>query len=233
MPEPDRGDTPVITHISPRRRATTFLVISVATGVVLGLLSSIAPAASATANTKPEIARTQAAWTQSLLRLPRPKTGCYTSSFPRVEWKPVTCGVPPRHPAIPLHGHSKPFTVGNGGSNDFAGRPTPTIVAVEGTFPSPSPGLTESGPIANSGPAIADTYTLQVNTNNFTSAACAGSPNPNCKGWEQFVYENNPSVHWVYVQYWLIMCNANCPAGGWTQFPYNGGPRPRGYCMCA
>jgi hypothetical protein len=114
--------------------------------------------------------------------------------------------------------------VGGGGSNDFSGNSTGgNIVGVEGSFPSISAGLTESGPIANSGPAVSDAYSLQINTNQFTSTACAGSPNPNCKGWEQFVYENNNVSHRVLIQYWLIQYNATCPAGGWTQFTFSGG----------
>jgi len=207
---------------SPRRRATTFLGISVAASVVFGFLSSIAvsaqaetpkperPAASATAATKPEIAKTREAWRKSLLKLPQPKPGCYTSSFPRVEWKPVPCGAPPPYPMPPARGHHGAFVVGNG--TDYAAHPTTaTISAVESSFPSVSNGITESGPIANAGAALADTYSLQINTNQFTSGACAGSPNPNCKGWEQIVYENNPSAHRAYIQYWLIKYNATCP----------------------
>ena len=111
--------------------------------------------------------------------------------------------------------------MGGGGSNDFAANPSGTISAVEGSFASVSAGLTESGPIANTGPAVADAYTLQVNTNFFASAACAGSPNLGCQGWEQFVYENNNVSHRVFIQYWLIQYNAACPAG-WTQFNFTG-----------
>jgi hypothetical protein len=92
---------------------------------------------------------------------------------------------------------------------------------VEGSFANISAGLTESGPIANSGPAITDAYTLQINTNTFTSTACAGSPNPGCHGWEQFVYENNNVSHRAFIQYWLIAFNTTCPAG-WTQFSFIG-----------
>ncbi len=224
------------TPSSPRRRTTTFFGIIVARIVLFGLLSSIAvsaqpekpkskasTASSAAAATKPEIAKTRYAWRQSLLRLRQPKTGCYTSSFPRVEWKPVACGTPPPYPIQPARGHAKHFVVGGGGSNDFAAQPTTgTISAVEGSFVSVSSGITESGPIANSGPAVTDAYTLQVNTNFFTSTACAGSPNSGCQGWEQFVYENNNTSHRVFIQYWLIKYNTTCPGGGWTQFSFSG-----------
>lgn len=155
-------------------------------------------------------------------RLPQPKPGCYTASFPRVEWKPVACGAPPKYPILPTRGLAKHFVVGGGGSNDFAANPTGAISAVEGTFVSVSPGITESGPIANSGSAISDAYTLQINTNQFSSSVCAGSPNPKCKGWEQFVYVNDIFSHFVFIQYWLIKYNTTCPSSSWTQFSFNG-----------
>jgi len=222
------------TPSSPGRRATTFFGVIVAVSVLFGPLSSVAAPAppqrpkpkastpsSAAAATKPAIAKTRSAWRKSLLRLPHPETGCYASSFPRVEWKPVTCGTPPDYPILPARGHAKHFVVGGGGSNDFAANPTGTISAVEGSFASVSAGITESGPIGNTGPAVADAYTLQVNTNTFASSACAGSPNPSCQGWEQFVYENNNVSHRVFIQYWLIQYNTACPAG-WTQFNFTG-----------
>lgn len=179
-----------------------------------------ASGASSAASPVPRIAATRQAWHRLLRQLPKPAEGCYTATFPRVEWKAVPCGAPPDYPMLPSRGAASHFIVG-GGVNDFAANPTGTISAVEGTFPSISSGLTESGPIANAGPAIANAYTFQINTNQFTSAtACAGSPNPDCKGWEQFVYENNNVSHRVFIQYWLIRYNAPCPSAAWTQFSF-------------
>lgn len=222
---------------SSRTRATSsFPRALVGACSLIGLLASNAiaapsttpPASPPTASVargvvkRPQIAKTQVAWRKSLLQLERPAEGCYESSFPRVEWRPVACGEAPKYPMPPARGMAKHFVVGGGGSNDFAANPTGTISAVEGTFPSISAGLTESGPIANSGSNIANTYTLQINTNQFTSSACAGSPNPDCKGWEQFVYENNNVSHRAFIQYWLIRFNTTCPAGGWQQFSFAG-----------
>jgi hypothetical protein len=209
------------TPSSQGRCATTFFGTIVGMSILFGLSSIVVSPAAAQ---RPEIAKTQAAWRQSLLRLPRPKTGCYTSTSPRVEWNPVPCGVPPRYPLQPARGHARHFVVGGGGANDYAANPTGHISAVEGSFPNISAGLNESGPIANAGAAIANAYTLQVNTNFFASTACAGSPNPNCKGWEQFIYENNNASHRVFIQYWLIAYNTACPAGGWQQFGFTGDP---------
>lgn len=81
----------------------------------------------------------------------------------------------------------------------------------------------ESGPIGNAGPPIANAYTLQLNTDQFASTVCASSPNPACKGWEQFVFENYGSSGRAYIQYWLIKYNTTCPAGGgWNQFSFTG-----------
>ena len=182
------------------------------------------PKAAATAPTPPrkvEIARTREAWSKSMAKLPQPKEGCYTAEFPRVEWKPVTCGEAPKYPMIPPRAKPGHFVVGGGGANDFSAHPTATISAVEGTFPSISSGLTESGPIANTGPAVDNAYTLQINANQFTSSICPAT-STDCKGWEQFVYENNDTQHRVFIQYWLIKFNATCPSSDWTQFQFTG-----------
>ena len=156
-----------------------------------------------------------------MTKLPQPKEGCYTAEFPRIEWKQVTCGEAPKYPMMPARGKARHFVVGGGGSNDFAPHTTGTINAVEGSFASISSGLTESGPIANSGPNIDNAYTLQINANQFNSSLCPAA-STDCKGWEQFVYENNNSVHRVFIQYWLIKFNATCPSSAWTQFQFTG-----------
>jgi hypothetical protein len=205
------------------------LIIAAALPAVSQTSKDVAARVTAAQTPNPELVRAQSEWHQALLKLPHPKPGCYRATYPRVEWIEVTCNPAPKYPAIPTHGVPKPFTVGNGGSNDFASNPTGTIIGVDGTFPNPSVGLTESGPIANSGPSLSDTYTLQINANPFNGGACAGSPNPGCKAWQQFVYENNAlGTHDVYIQYWLLKYNAACPSLAWTQFQFTG--HPEIYC---
>jgi hypothetical protein len=177
----------------------------------------------AAAQARPQIARTQPAWRQAMQRLPRPAPGCYTSAFPRVEWRTVPCGPAPDYPIIPRTGGATHFVVGNG-TNDFVAQPANPISAAEGTFVAVSAGITESGPIGNSGPSIANAYTLQINTDQFVSGACAGSPNAGCRGWQQFVYENNNFDRRVFIQYWLIKYNAPCPSAAWTQFSFTNNP---------
>ncbi|GAB1642123.1 hypothetical protein KRMM14A1259_25460 [Krasilnikovia sp. MM14-A1259] len=112
--------------------------------------------------------------------------------------------------------------VGNG--SDIAAQvPTGFISTAIGSFDSVVNVTSESGPIGNSGPSIANAYTLQLNTNFFASTACAGSPNPGCQGWQQFVYANDGSSGAAFIQYWLLQYNAPCPAGvGWHTFSFAG-----------
>jgi hypothetical protein len=83
-------------------------------------------------------------------------------------------------------------------------------------------GITESGPINNAGNPVTNAYTLQLNTNFFTTTVCAG--HVGCLGWEQFVFENDGtssmSSAGVYIQYWLIGYGATCPDSTWI--PYFG-----------
>jgi hypothetical protein len=59
-----------------------------------------------------------------------------------------------------------------------------------------------------SDPGGQNSYSLQLNTNNFNSAAlCAGQAG--CVGWQQFI-RDNPGT--VYIQYWLINHGSPCPA---------------------
>ena len=169
----------------------------------------------------PEEAKKRKDWALSIHKKAAPNKGCFTANYPDTEWKEVPCG-PARHiPMVPRRG-SRLFVVGNG--NDVSAEtPTGFISQAIGDFENISNVTSESGPIGNSGPSLANAYTLQINMNQFTSTACSGSPNPNCKGWQQFVYENNGSSGAAYIQYWLIQYNATCPAGqNWNQFSFTG-----------
>src|SRR3989442_12024855 len=102
----------------------------------------------------------------------------------------------PRHGVVTL-------TVGN--RNDVSAQaPTGHISSATGSFDTLTNVTSESGPIGNAGASLANTYTLQVNTEFFTTTVCNASTNTNCRGWEQFVFENSPSISRAYIQYWLI-----------------------------
>jgi hypothetical protein len=83
--------------------------------------------------------------------------------------------------------------------------------AAEGSFDSVTGVTSETGQERGSGGQVANTYTLQLNTNRFSTSVCSGSPNLGCRGWQQFVYSSYSQV--ILIQYWLIRYNAACPAG--------------------
>jgi hypothetical protein len=161
-------------------------------------------------------------WRREMSAIPLPKKGCFTAVYPGKEWREVPCVPAPNYPQPPRRG-ARPFVVGN--SNDVSAQtPSGFISQATGSFVTVSGVSSESGPIANSGPAVANAYTLQLNTNFMPgSVSCAGSPNPGCQGWQQFVFDNNGSGGSVYIQYWLIKYNTTCPAGqNWNQFSFTG-----------
>ena len=131
----------------------------------------------------PEEKQKRKEWNDSILRKPAPRKGCFNADYPSTDWKEVPCGTAPNIPAPPRRG-PRPAVVGNG--NDIAaGAPSGHITQAIGHFENVTNVTSESGPIGNAGPSIADTYTLQINSDFFTgSTACAGSPNPGCQGWE-------------------------------------------------
>ena len=65
---------------------------------------------------------------------------------------------------------------------------------------------------------IANVYSLQLNTQFFSTVSCAnlGSPDPqNCVGWEQFAYDTGPPVG-LFIEYWLADFGpggTKCPSG--------------------
>jgi hypothetical protein len=160
-------------------------------------------------------------WQNKVVQVSQPAKGCFTAEYPNLEWRATACAAVPDLPQPPKRG-SRPLVVGNG--NDIAAQvPSGFISTAIGSFDSVVNVTSESGPIGNSGPSIANAYTLQLNTNFFASTACAGSPNPGCQGWEQFVYANDGSSGVAFIQYWLIQYNAPCPGGvGWNTFSFTG-----------
>jgi hypothetical protein len=160
-------------------------------------------------------------WQNRIAQVPQPGKGCFLAEYPTMEWQATACAPARNLPQPPHHG-ARPLVVGNG--DDVAAQvPAGFISTAIGSFDSVVNVTSESGPIGNSGPSIANAYTLQMNTNFFASTACAGSPNPGCQGWQQFVYENDGSSGAAYIQYWLIKYNAPCPGGvGWNTFSFVG-----------
>ena len=220
---------------SARRRVTRVLRIMVTAGLLSGFLSSLTasaqpapPSPQATpaqtapqAASQPPPAMSQEDWHATMSRTPLPKKGCFNATYPSMEWQEVPCVATPPYPQPP-RGGPRTEVVGNGTDwvANVAG--TGTISSTVGSFDSVTGVTSESGPIGNTGPSVANAYTLQLNTDFFPSTvSCAGSPNPACQGWQQFVFENYGSAGRVYIQYWLYKYNATCPANAnWNQFSF-------------
>lgn len=156
-------------------------------------------------------------WRSSIRVLPLPSRGCFNASYPRVQWLRIACRAAPHHPYVPAQGFF-PGEVGNG--NDYSAEVPGLITSAIGSFPSVSAGASETGIEPSSGHSEPNTLTLQLNSNFFSTPACAGARHPSeCEGWQQFVYVDSPSENEVFMQYWLLRYDKTCPKG-WLQFSF-------------
>jgi hypothetical protein len=175
--------------------------------------------ADAAACTSPDELSRQEDWRKSMSELPLPGKGCFESAYPDKVWRVVPCKMAPNMPMTPRIG-PRPQVIGKG--NDISAEaPSSFISSATGSFDTVNNVTSLSSPIGNAGAAVNNAYTLQLNTNPFNSSACAGSPNPNCQGWEQFVYFTDGSTGSLFIQYWLLNYNATCPAN-WKPFQFTG-----------
>ncbi len=164
------------------------------------------------------------AWALSMHQTQAPKDkGCFTADYPSTEWREVACVTPPN---IPMPPRQTAFAIGSGNGDVSAGAPSGTITQTIGSFENVVNVTSESGPIGNTGPSIANAYSLQINTNFMTTGTgCAGSPNTtDCQTWEQWIYENDGSTGFAHTQYWILRYNTTCPDATWNQFSFTGDP---------
>ncbi len=160
------------------------------------------------------------AWHQAIRALRLPGTGCFTASFPNVQWQAVSCRPAPDVPFGPATEGSPLFTVGDG--VDYSAVSSGGLLSsVTGSFPSVSAWITEKGVVPVPGnPKMANTFSLQLNSSFFSgSPACSAATKPKyCLAWQQFVYatspDSAPSVSpQLFMQYWLIDYGPTCPKG--------------------
>ena len=183
----------------------------------LGVLAAVALAAaglstgSAVAATAP-VPHTKAAWQADIAHVRQPVRGCYRASYPTLAWHAVTCVAAPKIPLVPT-----PDAVGDG--QDYSAQVSGLISHATGTFQNVTSGITEKGQVGGSGSDVANSFSLQLNTQFFSgSPACSGSSDPaNCLAWQQFVYTyETKSIGYIFMQYWLINYDATCPSGWYT-----------------
>ncbi|MDI1459830.1 hypothetical protein QEZ54_02510 [Catellatospora sp. KI3] len=192
-----------------------------AVALTAALLVSTAPAQAATIDTHPSLAAQQD-WQTRISQLAKPAQGCFTAVYPAVEWQRAACVTPSKNPMVPRPAAPnnprtgpRPMVVGNG--DDLSAKaPSGFIFNAIGSFDNVSGVTSVSSPPGGVGAPVANAYSLQLNTDFFVSTACAASPDPNCRGWEQFIFANNGTSGMSFIQYWLIFYNAPCPAGWFT-----------------
>jgi hypothetical protein len=191
-------------------------------GLVCFACSALWAQATSSENPSADELRLRDDWRVSLAQVPLSKKGCFQASYPSKEWRQVVCKAAPNRPMPPRRG-ARPLVVGNG-DDISAQAPTGFISTAIGSFDSVTNVTSESGPIGNSGPAIANAYTLQLNMNFFNGTVCAGASVPgNCSTWQQFVFENDGAAGGAFIQYWILKYNNPCPPGqNWNQFSFTG-----------
>ncbi|WP_162907615.1 discoidin domain-containing protein [Allorhizocola rhizosphaerae] len=153
------------------------------------------------------------AWHETIAGVPHPSAkGCFTATYPRLVWRETKCAAPPTTPMTPKPPGPTPLVIGSGNSIS-AQTPAGPIFQAFGSFENVSGVTSVSSPITPGGPAVANAYTLQLNTNYFKTPACAGAAFPDlCGGFTQFVFANNGTSGLVYIEYWLLSYNTTCPA---------------------
>ena len=135
-------------------------------------------------------------WRKSLHHNPTPQRGCFTITYPATVWQSTHCVTGPTVPLKPM----PPSAVGNGVDDvAYSSSGTP-IASSTGSFQSIG-GLT----IETDSQEGSNYYSLQINSQ-FFSTNTPYTSNKAATGWEQFVFENDPSYGfgYIYIQYWLI-----------------------------
>ncbi|HTU81136.1 MAG TPA: hypothetical protein VMF61_03345 [Candidatus Acidoferrales bacterium] len=183
--------------------------------------NEIAPPAAERAMTRPA---TFDAWRRSMIRTAFPGRGCFKASYPSLAWSRIQCTVPP--PDVPSRQQIGVNKVGNG--YDYGTDVAPSYISTAvGSFPAVS-GVKRIKTIGSTGSFSGnDSYSLQLNSNHFTTKACKHLKH--CVGWQQFLFANptGSNTSYVYVQYWLLPAPgtslSKCPPNAGWKFVQNAG----------
>src|SRR6516225_3881322 len=116
-------------------------------------------------NLSPEELRQRETWGKSMAQHSSLRSGCFQAQFPSQQWEEVPCINPPPRPFGSARGHV-PFAVGNGA--DYSANSPAAIASATGSFWETDGLTSETGAAGAS-----NSFSLQLNTNNFNSAACS------------------------------------------------------------
>ncbi len=181
--------------------------IAMAAGVLSAALLSLSVAARAQDNAE---AIDQDAWREAITRTEVPAAGCFHASYPSLEWNQVECVEAPNIPLRQLPSGRVSETVGDG--SDYVAEVSSGLISkTVGSFPK------DAGVKSETGEGIANSYSLQLNSNFMKTKACDGAKDPaKCVDWLQYAYLSTP-YDVGFMQYWLINWNTTCP-GGWSSY---------------
>ena len=168
----------------------------VVVSLLVGLGSPVAGASPAAASA-PQAASVPS-WQQAMKHLEVPSTGCFTSSFPTIQWEKVACTNRPY--SLPQEGASagigaiggpRPQVAGPvGNDTDYIAQVVGSMSSATGSIPSvtcsSSPGCSVTE--ASTG-GTANVFSLQLNTNGFATPLCS-TGSGGCEGWIQFIYDS-------------------------------------------
>jgi hypothetical protein len=167
----------------------------------------------------------QHAWGRKMIQASLPSAGCFEAAYPVVKWSRVACVRPPNIPfSSRTTSRLKADYIGNTFDYELQTLPFPMAGAI-GSFPRVENVKTvvscllkniKNGTCVTD-PYGPDSYSLQLNSNNFWTAVCPDQ----CMGWEQFVYTNFPNYYsnkggLLIIQDWYLKTGNNkikCQSG--------------------
>ena len=132
-------------------------------------------------------------WRGTMQRAPKPKNGCFSATYPETEWREVPCRTPPNKLFMPKRAGMTVAEIVGGAGVDFSAQATGQITEAEGSFDSVSGVASNSDvacptqktpagmtPVCPATPSctgqLANTYSLQLNTEPFRTSTCNTSP---------------------------------------------------------
>jgi len=205
--------------------------------LVVGVVSSVSLPVPGDTNPDAGISPAVASWRNTVASTFVPNKGCFEVSLPDTTWREVSCITstsvtptrvsPTNQKTSPMSGLSSssgsssfsPAAVG-GNTGDFVLavlHPTDLLTSVMGSFPKPGyDWVSHMGTLYPDNRYVDSAYSLQMNTNFFSTDACKGSSNPGCFAWQQFIYSGT-FYKCFYMEYWLIGYGATCPDDSWWQ----------------
>lgn len=222
------GLTPACGTTPPTDDAAGTAVATAAIGSSLGTDADVLRVSGQSA---PPVNESREEWMQWIEKTRLPKVGCSRATYPSTSWKQVPCvtasstPVPgfllataqPQLIVANSSASAQPAYVGGGGdfgALDFSAFVTGTISTAAGTFPAVT-GLQNATDDAYG----ADAYSLQLNTNKFTTTACGSKPD--CRGVVQFALQNQGTTGSASIWYILYKySNDGSPCPTRSQPPY-------------